>query len=198
MYACMDVAEVCICFSAKLMRGNRCSKSSTFEFDAFASSNFPELGKVGVKPRLFGRQTHRAKQKLKVYDSLERAVGILKFFPTMPADLLDSVVEFGFKGLIIEGVGPGNLPSTDTFAEKIAALNASGIPVVIATQCYDGGVDFTLYQVGQQLQDAGAISAKDMTTEAAYAKLMWTLRQTKEIVEIREMMERDVAGELSE
>ncbi len=198
MYACMDLAEVCICFSAKLMRGNRCRKFSTFEFDAFTSSNYPELGKVGVKPRLSGRQVDRHQRKLRYFDQLERAVGVLTYFPTMPASMITSVVDFGFRGLVIEGAGPGNLPNTDNFAEVIAALYVKGIPIVMTSQCGNGGVDLTLYEVGQQLLDAGAISGGDMTTEAAYAKLMWVLAQTKDIAKIAALMEQDIAGERSE
>ena len=42
------VPEVCIYFNGHLMRGNRTTKLSADEFDAFESFNFPHLAEAGV------------------------------------------------------------------------------------------------------------------------------------------------------
>lgn len=42
------IAEVCVYFNDKLMRGNRVSKTNASEFDAFSSPNYPLLGEYGI------------------------------------------------------------------------------------------------------------------------------------------------------
>lgn len=44
-----NIPEVCIFFGSELMRGNRTSKRSTSDFDAFDSPNFPPLATAGIK-----------------------------------------------------------------------------------------------------------------------------------------------------
>lgn len=43
-----NIPEVLIFFSNRLFRGNRCTKESTCEMNAFTSPNFPPLGVMGV------------------------------------------------------------------------------------------------------------------------------------------------------
>jgi len=52
------------------------------------------------------------------------------------------------------------------------------------------------YEAGYHAAKVGAISSKDMTTEATLTKLMWTLSQTKDYSKIKEIMENELAGEL--
>ena len=49
IFACSDdIKEVCVYFNQKLMRGNRTTKISATDFDAFASPNYPTLARVGI------------------------------------------------------------------------------------------------------------------------------------------------------
>lgn len=50
-----------------------------------------------------------------------------------------------------------------------------GILTVITTQCLEGGVDLSVYEVGQKALKMGAVSASDMSFEAAITKLMWLM-----------------------
>ena len=43
----------------------------------------------------------------------------------------------------------------------------------------------------------GIISAGDMTTEASITKLMWVLGHTKDMDEVRKLMQKNLVGELS-
>ena len=49
IFACSDkIKEVCVYFNQKLLRGNRTTKISASDFEAFTSPNYPPLAKVGI------------------------------------------------------------------------------------------------------------------------------------------------------
>ena len=58
----------------------------------------------------------------------------------------------------------------------------------MTTQVPNEGSDLTVYHVGGRLKSSmNLLEAYDMTTEAAVAKLMWILGQTKDHDKVREM-----------
>ena len=60
------VPEVCLYFGGLLLRGNRSTKMSVGGFGAFASPNFPPLGRVGVDVEIDERLLHRSAGPLTV------------------------------------------------------------------------------------------------------------------------------------
>ena len=54
------------------------------------------------------------------------------------------------------------------------------------------------YEAGSALRNAGALSGKDMTSEAAVAKLYYLFSICDDVMQIKEAMEKDLRGELSE
>ena len=53
--------------------------------------------------------------------------------------------------------------------------------VVVTTQVQNEGSDLAVYNVGHRLKrDLGVLESYDMTIEAAVAKLMWALAQTRD------------------
>jgi L-asparaginase len=74
------------------------------------------------------------------------------------------------KGLVLEGYGTGNVPLT--LIPALEEARAHNVPVVVVSQCLRGFVDLERYEGGVAARRAGAISGKDMTVEAAVAKLM--------------------------
>jgi L-asparaginase len=56
---------------------------------------------------------------------------------------------------------------------KIAAKRA--IPVIAVSQCPEGGMALGTYASGAILRNNSVIDGRDMTVEAAYAKLMHVL-----------------------
>ena len=77
-------------------------------------------------------------------------------------------------------------------------VTKKGIPVVITSQLLRGSIDLHHYRKQLTLEELGVISGKDMTYECAVVKLMWALAQTKDVRRIRELMESNLVGELTD
>ncbi len=77
------------------------------------------------------------------------------------------------RGIVLKTYGAGNSPSDAWFTDLIRDAVARGVVILNVTQCVNGGVHNTLYETGNSLTAAGAISGRDITSEAAITKLMY-------------------------
>jgi glutamyl-tRNA(Gln) amidotransferase subunit D len=72
------------------------------------------------------------------------------------------------------------------------------IPVVIATQTLYGRVHPLVYSALRNLSiKLKCIFVEDMLPETAYVKLGWVLGHTTKLEEVKEMMLKNTAGEIS-
>ena len=68
--------------------------------------------------------------------------------------------------------------------------------IAVGSQCLYEGSDFTVYEVGRQVLAHGVIETGNMTSEAAVAKLMWTLGQYEDPKKVRQVMSTNLLGEM--
>lgn len=202
IYAClvaaMDIAEVCILFGYKIIRGCRAKKNHESFVDVFHSPNFPLLGEIERPIQLHEWRKKRRKRGLKFHAHFESNIRLIKMFPGLNPISLDRMVEGGAKGLIIEGFGPGNLPFMDnSIFPTIEKAIKNNIPVIITSQMENGVTNLHAYEAGYKALQIGAVGAGDMTIEATVTKLMWILSKTNELPKIKSLMEEDIAGERS-
>lgn len=201
IYACLtaalDIAEVCIVFANKILRANRAKKYHESFVAVFHSPNYPNLGELGRPTKLFEWRKKRRKRSLKFNPNFDSKISVLKLFPGFDPEIIDKVLERGVHGIIIEGFGPGNVPFLEnSLIPKIEQATEMNIPLIISNQMEQGITNLQAYEAGFKAKKAGAISSKDMTTEATITKLMWALARTKSLPEIKKIMERDIAGEI--
>ncbi len=197
-YATQDIPEISISFGSELFRANRARKTSIDNFRAFRSYNFSPLATVGVKIEK-RKDLFRKKAKPKWIYGFDPSVILLKIFPGMDVDILhDSLTGGHVRGLILQAFGAGNLPKFDrSWLELVSTLTKKGIPTVITSQCNQGTVDLSAYENGQKAMESGAISCKDITTEACVVKLMFGLDHYKKYDELVAFMQNDYCGEMS-
>ncbi len=193
-----DLAESAIVFNGKILRGNRSKKFRELEFDAFDSVGMGPLGVIENTIRLSGEQIKRNGKKPKLANGIEPNVYSIKIHPGFNPKIIEAMINNGTKGFVLEGFGAGNVPTEErTLIPYIKRAVNSGIPVVITTQCILGTSWVYLYDVGRKALEAGGIPSFDMLNEVALVKLMWVLRQTKNMKKIKEMMLKNYCGEIT-
>lgn len=194
--------EVCLYFCGKLLRGNRTMKMSADGLVAFDSPNYPHLADVGISikyntPALLTRTTEEYAE-LSFLPFSEVPIGVLKVFPGIQFGLFEEIMTEKLSGIVLETFGAGNIPGGgDQLLPIIKKAFASGSVVTVCSQCPAGTVVLGAYETSASLKAAGAVSGRDMTTEAAVAKLyhLFSLGISKD--EIKRRMEIDLCGELS-
>ena len=194
------VPEVCVYFGKKLLRGNRSTKVSADEMEAFATPNFPPLATAAIDIRYLEHLIRPAGEALRVVDFAdELPIAVLKIFPGIQFKMFENIMTENLKALVIEAFGVGNIPQYD--AELLPLIRKAannGTIIVVCTQCLRGRVQLGTYETSSALKKAGAVSGGDMTVEAAVTKLRYLFAKRCSSERICKYMEQDIRGELSE
>jgi L-asparaginase len=195
------IPEVCLCFGDTLLRGCRSTKVNAIGFQAFASPNFPPLGRIGIDISIdWDLVMPRVPEMIHLEVNAFQAplVGVLRLFPGISAELVHSMLRPPLKGLVLEAYGVGNGPSSNrTLMDALRHATESGVVVVDCSQCLQGLVDLDDYAAGSALAKIGIISGYDMTTEAALAKMFYLFSQDLPLEEVKRLMQTSLRGELT-
>lgn len=193
-----DVPEVSLLFGELLLRGNRAKKVDASGLDAFDSPRYPPLAEIGVDIAVNRSLVRPPRGPAKLLAGKLGQVAAVRLFPGFPGRALVNVCGAPLQGLVLEAYGAGNGPSEDAdFLSAIAEATARGVVVVVVTQCLRGSVQPRRYATGSALLEAGAIPGYDITSETALTKLAVLLGQDLPQAEVAELMQTDVAGELT-
>lgn len=194
------VQEVAILFENYLWRGNRSTKMSADNFNAFKSNNYPPLAKIGLGIHFNEEALMRAvmKRPLKVRYAMDTNVMFLDLNPGISEEILRHQLSTpGIKGIVLKTFGAGNAPTYLWFLDAIRDAVDRGIVIVNVTQCVNGGVHTKRYLSGDRLAAAGVISGHDMTSEAAITKLMYLFGLGLPPAEVRKYLECSLCGEVT-
>jgi L-asparaginase len=193
--------EVLLYFGGRLLRGNRATKMSADDLIAFDSPNFPHLAHAGMQIKYYPAvdQTTRMPSgdpfSLCRFESVP--IGVLKIFPGISFPVFENLLTEKLRGIVLEGFGAGNIPDGHSLAPLLHAARERGTVIVVTSQCGKGKVELGAYAASMYLTAAGAVSGLDMTTEAAVAKLYYLFSKYGDADTVKELMERDLCGEIS-
>lgn len=194
------VREVAILFENYLWRGNRSTKYSADNFNAFKSNNYPQLAKIGLGIQ-YNKEALWRKEvcgPLKVHYKMDTNVFILDLFPGITETTVRHLLATPHvKGIVMKSFGAGNGPTDKWFTDAIRDAVNSGIVIVNITQCSNGCVHPMRYLTGWELSRAGVVCGHDMTTEAAITKLMYLFGKGFSNDEVRRYLEMSLRGEMS-
>jgi len=129
----------------------------------------------------------------KIY--LDTKVALVKYHPGYDPNLLDKIVEMGFRGIIFEGTGLGHVGKT--MYESVKKANEKGVFLGMTSQCIDGRVSMTVYESGRDLLDLGIVPLENMIPEVALVKAMWAMGNSQNRDEVKKIMLENIASELS-
>ncbi|MDX1554062.1 MAG: type I asparaginase [Marinobacter sp.] len=195
-----EIAEVCLYFRGKLLRGNRARKLKTSKLDAFDSPNAPLLGRGGIDLQLrHDLLLPPGTPDFQVPAFDPGAVAVLTLYPGMSASLVEAALALPeLRGLIIHTFGAGNAPDADAALLRVLAHGIErGIPVLNISQCLQGRVAQKAYASGAALDRIGVIPGADLTPEAAFAKLHFLLATGHSGKSLREQLQQPLNGDSS-
>ena len=195
------VPEVCVFFQEKLMRGNRTTKVNSESFGAFNSNNYPTLAKAGTDIQFHTRNIKKYVPglKLKAHHEYNSNIIILSLFPGIQQEVVERVLQTKeLRGVIFRTFGAGNAPQKKWLVDALKRATAEGKIIINITQCAGGSVHMERYETGLQLLEAGVISGKDSTVEAALTKLMYLMGKNLPTDEVRRLMGKNLEGEITE
>tara|TARA_B110000093_G_C12954427_1_gene404282 strand:- start:1624 stop:2604 length:981 start_codon:yes stop_codon:yes gene_type:complete len=193
------ISEVCLYFEYKLYRANRTTKINAEHFEAFSSPNYPPLVESGVHLKFNESVIAKSRRfkKIKIRKKLENNIFLLKLFPGITKNVVSSILNIeGLKGVVLETYGSGNAPTDSWFIDLLSNALKKGIKIVDVTQCAGGSVILGQYETSVKLQKIGLISGKDITSEAALAKLMYLLGENIPNKKFKEIFETPLRGEM--
>jgi glutamyl-tRNA(Gln) amidotransferase subunit D len=130
----------------------------------------------------------------KIY--LDTKVALVKYHPGYDPNLLDKIIEMGFRGVIFEGTGLGHIGKI--MYESVKKANEKGVFLGMTSQCIDGRVGMTVYESGRDLLDLGIVPLENMIPEVALVKAMWAMGNSQNRDEVKKIMLENIASELSE
>ncbi len=193
------VPEVCIYFENRLMRANRTTKYNAENFNAFVSGNLPLLADVGVYIKYNKNIILKPNfKKLKAHRYMDTDVAVLKLFPGISAEFVESFLKIsGLKAVVLESFGSGNAPSEPWFLESLKTAINRGLIILNVTQCMTGAVEHGKYETSIKLDETGVISGRDITTEAALAKLMYLLGEGHDNKAVKKLLNMSLRGEVT-
>ena len=193
------IQEVAVYFEYSLYRGNRSSKVSSNQFEAFQSPNYTEIAIAGVNIEYKWGSLLRTKSDKPTF-SLKASsnIALIKLFPGFDIAIYKELFNINrTKGIIIESFGSGNAPSNLDFQKHLSSFIKSGGIVLNITQCSSGEVKQGAYKTSSFFNKAGVVSGRDMTTEAAITKLMFLLGNYDDLDRVKELLSISIAGEIT-
>lgn len=200
-----DIAEVMVCMFGPtsdeygfLHRGTRVRKmhsSYRSTFRTIGDTPIATVSRAGVKPIKEDYNHRRKDRKVKILPYFEEKVTIVYYYPNMQPDIIDSLVDNGYKGIIIAGTGLGHI--NKPLYPAIERAYKKGVHIYMTVQTLWGFVHMYVYDTGRDLMAKGIIPAENMLPETAYIKLGWALGQTNDREEVKRLMLTPINDEIT-
>ena len=178
---------VLVCLNDEINCAHEVTKANSMSLNAFRSPSFGPIGIVDNNQVIFYRDSIKKEQILT--DSIDDKVVLFKCVSGMDSSLINYSLDSGASGIVIEGMGRGNVPPNVVPGIKNAI--EKNIPVVLVSRCYEGRVldTYGYHGGGKELREMGVIFADNLPGQKARIKLMLALSVTKEISIIKKMFE---------
>lgn len=145
------------------------TKTHTTNVNTFRTPTFGPIGIVYKRDIRFFQAL--IKQQACDIHSLEKGVLLIKAYAGLPGEIFEAINRPSTKGVVIEGLGAGNLPTE--VIQPIQDLLDNGIPVIMVSRCYNGVAE-PIYDYpggGIALERMGVIFCQGLNGPKARLKL---------------------------
>ena len=185
-YATSDIAEIALIGhkttddkSCIAMPATKVRKMHTSRRDAFKIINDTPIAEI-VPDNINILKTFNARSnnKPKLDTKFSDKVTLIKIHPGQDPAILEYYEQQGYKGIILETTGLGQVPGKQSSANwipKIKKAIQNGITICATPQTIYGRLNPNVYSAGRELQKTGIIFLDDMLSEVAFVKLGWVL-----------------------
>ncbi|KAF2956422.1 asparaginase [Marinitoga sp. 38H-ov] len=179
---------VLVCLNDEIHSAREVTKTYTSNVATFDSPGYGPLGIVDEDAIIFYRES-LLRMHIDAID-VEDKVALIKTYTGDDGSILSILPELGFKGVVVEGFGRGNVPPK--VADKIEWLvKEKNIPVIVVSRCFKGRVlgVYGYHGGGADLKNKGAILGNEVSGQKARIKLTVALGVTNNIEELRKYFE---------
>jgi len=200
-----DLAEVVVVMHGTtsddydlIHRASRVRKMHSSRRDSFRTIADIPLGRIQDGNISFNTSDYKRRMNREDFyldTKLDEKVTMLYFYPGMDPDVMEAVIDKGYHGVVIVGTGLGHVGRP--MYSALERAQEEEIPVVITVQPLYGFTNLRVYETGRHMLARGVIEGQNMLPEAALPKLMWALGHTKDVGEVRTIMETNIAGEIT-
>jgi len=200
-----DIAETVVCMFGPtsdeyglLPQGTRVRKmhsSYRSTFRTIGDVPIATITREKVTPIKTDYNKRRKDRKVKIMPYFEEKVAMVYYYPNMQPDIIDSLIDNGYKGIVIAGTGLGHV--NKPLYPAIRRCKEKGIPVFMTVQTLWGYVHMFVYDTGRDLMSDGVVPVENMLPEVAYVKLGWALGQTDDPEKVKEIMLTPVSNDIT-
>jgi L-asparaginase len=166
---------VMVVFNENIFSPQDIVKMHTSSIDSFQAPDTGPVGRVVHGGVCF---YHEKKQPIILKKTIEPNVELLKVSIGSHPFLLDACIDEGIRGIVIEGLGAGNVPPE--WVQSIENAINKKISVIVTSRCLQGSVNPMYDYVGGgiSLERLGVIFAGHLSGPKAKIKLMLLLGQS--------------------
>jgi len=138
----------------------------------------------------------RSDKNVTINTKFEEKVSIVYYYPNMKPDIIEALIDNGYRGIIIAGTGLGHV--NNPLYPALRRAQEKGIAMYMTVQTLWGYVQMFVYDTGRDIMELGVVPAANMLPEVAYVKLGWALGQSSDLTKVKEIMLTSIAGEITE
>ena len=199
-----DIAEVQVCMFGPtsdtyglLHRGTRVRKMHSSYRSTFRTIGALPLATVSRESFTYLTDSYLRRdpqRKIQVDAVFDERATILYYYPGMNPDLIEALVDRGYRGIVIAGTGLGHV--NKPLYPALQSAIAKGVHVVMCVQTLWGYAQMYVYDTGRDLLDIGVVPLDNMIPETAYMKLCWVLGHTNDHDEVMQLMRTPVSHEI--
>ena len=129
--------------------------------------------------------------------AFEERVTLVYYYPGMQPDVIDALIDSGYKGIVIAGTGLGHV-NRKTYPALERAREA-GVQMYMTLQTLWGFVQMHVYETGREILELGVVPLANMLPEVAFVKLGWAMGvHPDDFDAVQRLMTTTVAGEMTE